>query len=180
VFIVLAIAAAAGPLLGPARSDDRDSAYVHAGCGNVRQHTENLSVAALEEMTLCLVNYERARHDLAPLARNSLLDFASRAHSADIVERQFWSHVNPDGIDPGARMAFAGYDVTTHATGENIVYGRRKDLAFMVDGWMRSPGHRRNILSRSFHEIGVGVARGAPDRRGDKGSAVTITTDFGG
>jgi uncharacterized protein YkwD len=44
--------------------------------------------------------------------------------------------------------------------------------------WMHSPGHRANILSRTFKEIGIGIARGAPES-GQGGDAATYTTDFG-
>lgn len=45
--------------------------------------------------------------------------------------------------------------------------------------WMRSPGHRANILSRTFREVGVGIAIGAPTTAGGVLDAGTYTTDFG-
>jgi hypothetical protein len=118
---------------------------------------------------------------VAPLAFNSKLILSARAHSQDMIARNFFAHVNPSGQDPTARAAAQGYDV---GVGENIDGGGattgadilQSHFGFMVDydniDTSHPLGHRQNILDSSYTEIGLGVA-GA--RYGGK-----ITQDFGG
>jgi hypothetical protein len=88
-----------------------------------------------------------------PLAPQQLLLDVAAAHSQDMIERKFFAHVNPDGADPGDRIAAAGY--SARSWGENIAIDagavQAHDLLF------RSAGHRVNMLRDSFRELGVGV-----------------------
>ncbi|MBH1933003.1 sigma-70 family RNA polymerase sigma factor [Streptomyces sp. AV19] len=108
-----------------------------------------------------LVNAERAKAGCSPLTGNAQLDQAAQAHSDDMAARGFFDHTNPDSKGPGDRVTAAGYRWTTY--GENIAYGQQS-AASVMDGWMKSPGHKANILNCSFKEIGVGVnhAPGGP------------------
>jgi uncharacterized protein YkwD len=65
--------------------------------------------------------------------------------------------------------------------GENLAWGAgsRATPRETVQAWMRSPGHRQNILTRNFREIGVGVVLGAPADLPNGLRAATYTTDFG-
>jgi len=110
-------------------------------------------IYALE--VLRLVNEERSKVALPALAWDEPAAAVAYAHSADMDARQFFSHVNPSGQDPGARLAAAG--VTGFATfGENIALGQRTP-AIVVSEWMASEGHRENILNPAFTHLGVGV-----------------------
>jgi uncharacterized protein YkwD len=93
-----------------------------------------------------------------PLAVHGALHCAARVHSLDMLEREFFDHVNPDGETPFDRMARAGYAYT--AAAENIAQGQISADEVM-SSWMSSPGHCRNIMDPHFTEIGVGVADGA-------------------
>jgi uncharacterized protein YkwD len=130
---------------------------------------------------LCLLNEERRQHGLAPLRRSAELELASQLHSDDMGVRKFFAHRTPDGVDPSARMEAAGYPVTTTATGENLAWGSKAEATpvRIVEGWMKSPGHRENILRREFTEVGVGVAYEAPIV-GHIRPVGVYTTDFGG
>lgn len=97
-----------------------------------------------------------------PLALNSLLTLASRAHSLDMAQRDFFDHVNPDNADPTDRAQAQGY---TGTAGENIAAGYLNvDEAHVA--WLESLGHRLNVLSLhasfddDFHydEFGPGIA----------------------
>jgi uncharacterized protein YkwD len=101
------------------------------------------------------VNAERATAGCAPLSADSGLAAVARAHSADMRDRDFFSHDNPDGLDPFDRAAAAGLD----ARAENIAYGYA-DAAEVMAGWMGSRGHRENILDCDLRTLGVGVATG--------------------
>jgi uncharacterized protein YkwD/stress response protein SCP2 len=104
-----------------------------------------------------LTNRQRTRTGLPPLAVDTRLAAAAQAHSADMVDRDFYSHTDPDGGKPWDRAAAAGAGRRT--VGENIACGQRSP-ADVVEGWMNSPGHRANILKADFTHIGVGLAGG--------------------
>ena len=130
---------------------------------------------------LCLLNEERADHGLPALRYNPLLELASQRHSEDMAARDFFAHNTPDGVDPQARMAAAGYPLVGRHTGENLYWGEEMHAppVAAMDGWMHSPGHRENILRPEFAEVGVGVAYDAPVA-GGHGRSALYTTDFGG
>ncbi|MFF4452434.1 sigma-70 family RNA polymerase sigma factor [Streptomyces goshikiensis] len=107
---------------------------------------------------IALVNKERAAAGCGPLTENSQLRSAAQGHSDDMAARNFFDHTNPDGADPGKRTTAAGYRWSTY--GENIARGQQ-NAASVMDSWMKSPGHRANILNCSFKEIGVGIHQGA-------------------
>ncbi|MCC3769714.1 sigma-70 family RNA polymerase sigma factor [Streptomyces sp. UNOC14_S4] len=116
---------------------------------------------SLGAQVTALVNAERAKAGCSPVTENGTLDRAAQGHSDDMAARNFFDHTNPDGKGPGDRITAAGYRWSTY--GENIAYGQQ-DPASVMDSWMHSDGHRRNILNCSFKEIGVGVnhAPGGP------------------
>ncbi|MFE9933011.1 sigma-70 family RNA polymerase sigma factor [Streptomyces sp. NPDC005533] len=107
---------------------------------------------------LALVNTERAAAGCGPLKEDPQLRAAAQGHSDDMAARDFFSHTNPDGADPGQRTTSAGYRWSTY--GENIAKGQQTAQSVM-DSWMKSPGHRANILNCSFKDLGVGVHQGA-------------------
>ena len=106
---------------------------------------------------LCLHNVERERHDLPALRRNARLERAAQAHADDMAEREFFDHVTPDGVEPDQRMRRAGY--RGRLVAENLAHGDAEAGApgSMLDGWMHSPGHRKNILHPRLREIGIGI-----------------------
>ncbi|MBL7511718.1 CAP domain-containing protein, partial [Frankia nepalensis] len=104
---------------------------------------------------IALTNLERQRHGLAPLAPDPLLGVAAAAHSEDMARRRFFDHRNPDGLQVADRVTALGYRYATVA--ENIAAGQRTPIE-VVEGWMNSPGHRRNILLPEITQIGVGYA----------------------
>lgn len=97
-----------------------------------------------------------------PLALNADLTVASRLHTQDMADRDFFDHVNPDGLDPTDRAVAAGY---VGVAGENIAAGQQSVLEAHI-AWLKSVGHRKNVLSlhdnfdASFHydEFGPGFA----------------------
>jgi uncharacterized protein YkwD len=171
------------PLNAAAGSRTVTRAYDDVGCGSVRDVGWNITGPAGKAMTLCLLNVERARGGLSPLVESGLLDRAAERHSADMIARRFFEHVNPDGVPPENRMAAAGYTlIPGTTTGENIAWGDGglASPAAIVDSWMHSPEHRENILRPAFREVGIGVSLGnRPTAARDTRRAATYTTDFG-
>lgn len=100
-----------------------------------------------------LVNVERAKVGCKDLTEDKRLDNAAQGHSDDMSAHSYFSHTSQDGRTFVDRERNAGY---TNAGGENIAEGYTSPEAVM-DGWMHSDGHRRNILDCSFTTIGVGV-----------------------
>ena len=135
---------------------------------------------AAEVATLCLLNAERKARGLHPLRSDGRLRLAAVRQSRDMVKRHFLEHVNPDGVDHHTRIVRAGYEVGQgeFATGENLGTGEREAStpAVIVDGWMHSKGHRRNILRPGFEAIGIGIV----PRYQDGAPGGTYTTTFAG
>jgi uncharacterized protein YkwD len=109
----------------------------------------------VEAQVISIVNAERAANGCGPVAADEGLAAVARAHSADMVARDFFSHVNPDGLDPFERAAAAGQS----ARAENIAAGQPDATAVMA-AWMGSSGHRANILNCGLTRLGVGVGHG--------------------
>jgi uncharacterized protein YkwD len=153
-------------------------------CGTTEEWPSKTGVDSADRTTLCLVNLERTRRGLPPLRQNALLDAASAEHSQDMVRRDYFEHATPDGRSVADRLRAIGYQRGVSASaGENIAYGvqEKSTPASIVRAWMRSPGHRADILRPAFTEIGIGISLGAPEvlERYRRDSA-TYTTDFGG
>jgi|RhiMetdeSRZDD1v2_1073273.scaffolds.fasta_scaffold1598157_1 uncharacterized protein YkwD len=156
-------------------------ASASAGCKHARTHPSQLSRVEVKRTTLCLLNHQRKLHGRRALDPNRKLARAARKHARDMVERKYFSHTSLGGasfvdrimrqdyVDPGQGWTL----------GENLAWGSY-ELATprsIVRSWMHSPGHRANILNGDFHEIGVGVVRGAPEPGVE--SAATYATSFG-
>lgn len=105
---------------------------------------------------LALVNEERAAVGCPALTVNAMLTKAAQDHSEDMAAHSTMSHTGSDGSGPGQRITRAGYQWSTYA--ENVAYGY-DTAAKVMDGWMNSPGHKRNILDCDVKEIGIGLAQ---------------------
>jgi uncharacterized protein YkwD len=124
-----------------------------AGAGATNKGApENLSA---ENQVLVIVNAERAKAGCKALTVDNRLAAAARKHSADMVARNYFSHTTPDGVDFSKRIDNEGYRWST--VGENIAAGQPNAVEVMK-AWMKSPGHRANILNCAFRNIGIGVA----------------------
>lgn len=129
--------------------------------------------ADVEDFVHHAVNDRRAEHDLEPLEWDGTVASVSRAHSADMHDRDYFAHENPDGESPFDRFGEVGD--YCRAYGENIAmtvadrrvrepeggvvrYRSPEELASgLVEQWMNSPPHREAILSDRWDRGGVGV-----------------------
>lgn len=115
---------------------------------------QNEQLTGYEEQVLALTNQVRKEAGLPPCAGNdSNLNRSARAKSEDMANRSYFSHTSPVYGDPFAMMR--NFGVTYQAAGENIAKGQPTPQD-VVDAWMASPGHRANILNKSFTHLGVG------------------------
>jgi uncharacterized protein YkwD len=110
----------------------------------------------LEAQMLVMVNEERAKVGLHPLQADPEIQQVARAHSKDMFARGYFSHINPDGKDPFDRIRDA--HVRFISAGENLAMARSLRIAH--NGLMNSPGHRANILQKSFGRVGIGIIDG--------------------
>ncbi len=106
---------------------------------------------AYEAQVLGLVNNERAKYGLSPLVQDSGATQVAHLRAKEIVES--FSHTRPNGSSCFTAANELG--VSYRSAGENIAYGYPTPEA-VVNGWMNSEGHRKNILSASFGKIGIG------------------------
>lgn len=92
------------------------------------------------------------------LTLDTQLNAASDKHALDMATYTYFSHTGRDGSQPWDRMTREGY--VWRAAGENIAAGYTTTRS-VVDGWLKSPGHCRNIMSVNFRNVGVGYAYSA-------------------
>ena len=149
------------------------------GCAGSWLRPTQANVPQVRAATLCLINAQRARHSLPPLSENLLLQRAAELHSLDMAARDFFEHKTPDGVHPDARIVRQGYPPIL--VGENLAWGEtvKSAPAAIVEMWMNSPGHRRNILEPQYREIGIGMAYEAPEAQPEPKQAAIYTTTFG-
>jgi uncharacterized protein YkwD len=118
--------------------------------------------ADLEARLFIEVNAVRARHHLIPLRRRPELDAVARGHSHDMARRNYMSHDTPEGANPVDRITRSGVSGFTLAA-ENLGKTNRRDPNHeIVQNWLASPDHRRNLLTPPFNTTGIGIVL-APD-----------------
>jgi uncharacterized protein YkwD len=110
-----------------------------------------------ETAVLALVNEARVDAGCGALTADPALAAVARAHSADMRDRDYFSHTSPEGLSPFDRAEQAGVG---YSRAENIAFGQA-DAAAVMEAWLKSPGHRANILDCELTKLGVGVAEGA-------------------
>ncbi len=103
---------------------------------------------------VALENAHRLEVGCPALDWNDAVGRVAQAHTEDMVDRNFFSHTNPDGKSPFDRLHDAGITYTSAA--ENIAYGYPTASA-VLSGWLGSPGHRANIENCSLTAHGVGL-----------------------
>lgn len=127
------------------------------------------SWTAFEDEVLRLTNVERANgatcggtaYPAVPaLGADAKLREAARCHSLDMAVNDFFDHTGSNGSNAGERITQAGYQWSYWA--ENISTGRPTP-ADVVDAWMNSEGHCKNIMRSSSEELGVGYVFDDPD-----------------
>jgi len=114
-------------------------------------------LAALENEVISLTNVQRTANGCKAVAAEGRLTIAARGHSADMIAKNYFSHVSPSGGTFTSRASAAGYSA---AMSENIAWGW-PTAEKVVSEWMNSAGHRANILNCSAVVVGVGAAKKA-------------------
>ncbi len=110
------------------------------------------------------IDAERRQAGRRPLALDPRLDAAAQRHAEDMLERSYFAHRGRDGRTVRERSRAAGYE--WEAIGENIALNQLS-VKEVVESWMRSPGHRENILDRRYTQTGIGLAMGRDPKTGE-------------
>lgn len=119
-----------------------------------------------------ITNEKRSAVGLSPLSLNQTLSNAAYTKGRDMIDRDYWAHVAPDGTQPW--KFFKDFDYSYRYAGENLArdFSNANDV---VNAWMNSPTHKENLLNPKYKEIGIGVVEGDLS-----GSDTTIVVQFFG
>ena len=104
-----------------------------------------------------LTNEQRRKEGLAELSENPLLSKAALAKGTDMLNKDYWAHVSPDGVEPWVFITKSGYSY--RFAGENLARDFSNARA-AIEAWMASPSHRENLMSPKYEEIGIAVVEG--------------------
>jgi len=172
--LALVAAIATAILLGGVTAPPAEAANACKRHGD--RQPQNLTKKQARNAVICLVNRKRDRRGKPDLARDRRLVDAAQRHSYRMAKKNCFSHQCPGEASLLTRLKKVGYIVSglsRWAYGENIALGTATSGTprKIVNAWMGSSGHRANILSSTFRDIGVGF-------RAD-GSKGFYTTDFG-
>ena len=122
------------------------------------ERVEDPEVILNQEEVIKWTNVQREEHGFSPLGENSKLNAMAQAKIDDMFRYQYFAHQSPLGkeIEDLAK----DFDYEFLAIGENLAMGNFSSEQDLVKAWMESPGHRENILSKKYQEIGVAVEKG--------------------
>ncbi len=94
----------------------------------------------------------------SPLVWNEQLEVSAVRHARDMAANNYFSHTSLDGRTMQDRIRMAGYTFKgfkSYQVGENIAWGPQT-IAQVMDGWLKSPGHCKNLMNPGFKEVGIG------------------------
>jgi uncharacterized protein YkwD len=116
----------------------------------------------IEKRIFEILNAERESRGLRPLVYNDDLAGLARIQSTNMLKHKFFSHTDQNGMNPQQRKVLH-FPKLMGGVGENIAmhYGASPEevAVNLMKGWMNSPGHRANILKKSYSHVGVGIAQ---------------------
>ena len=121
--------------------------------GNAEQRASQEGISETEMRVIELTNAERRKAGLSDLKADAEISNVARQKSADMQQNNYFSHTSPTYGSPFDMMRDFGISYNT--AGENIAMGQRSPEE-VVQAWMNSEGHRKNILSPNFTHIGIG------------------------
>lgn len=104
-----------------------------------------------------LTNARREEAGVHPLSLDPVLTQAALMKASDMIARDYWAHVSPEGAEPWHFFVQSGYKY--RFAGENLArdFSNANDV---VSAWIASPTHRENLLASRYQDIGVAVVDG--------------------
>jgi uncharacterized protein YkwD len=103
-------------------------------------------------------NFYRNQNNLKLLEEDEQLDKIAYLRIKDMFEKQYFAHYSKSGIGAPEIAQNVSYKYIT--IGENIALGNFSDDKELVDAWMASEGHRKNILNARYTKIGIALEKG--------------------
>lgn len=120
---------------------------------------KNDTVSITADGIITATNMARTQNGGLPvLTQNEILNASAMAKLDDLFKYQYFEHTSPSGVVLSDIVEGVGYEYVV--IGENLALGDFRSSQEFVDEWMKSPGHRANILNARYEEIGVAVKRG--------------------
>jgi hypothetical protein len=126
--------------------------------GLIAKHIRSDSILTKAGVFL-YTNVERRNALLLEFSSSPGLDAVAAGRVSDMFSKQYFEHEYPGGKTASDLAETGGYEYIS--IGENIAMGDFEDDQDLVNAWMNSPGHRANILNKSFSELGVAVGKGS-------------------
>jgi uncharacterized protein YkwD len=128
------------------------------------------------------LNAIRRAHGLRPFKLSAELSRAAIAHAESMATKGYFSHDSADGSSFDRRLAHYYAKANQCRLGENIIWASGgAGSGMLIRAWMASHGHRENILTPAFREIGIGIVEQSSAQGVYGGQDVEIAvTDFGG
>ncbi|PBE36776.1 sporulation protein [Clostridioides difficile] len=136
--------------------DNNNSDSTNKPDDNNNSGSTSESFSAYQKEVVDLVNIERAKAGLNPLTLDSSISNVATKKSQDMIDNNYFSHNSPTYGSPFDMLKKFGISYKT--AGENIAMGQKTPKE-VVNAWMNSEGHRKNIMNPNFSKIGVGVAQ---------------------
>lgn len=119
--------------------------------------TPDFLAAVLPGVLVTLANEDRSANGVGELAVDPLLVAAAQLKANDMAEKGYFAHVTPDGYQPWHFLQLVGYNY--EAAGENLAVNF-SDSEDVQKAWMKSPGHRENLLRGQYTHVGIATAVG--------------------
>ncbi len=132
----------------------------------VLSYSTNISDSGL----LSESNSVRQKNQQPRLVQNPQLAAAAQAKATDMANRNYWTHLTPEGKTPWTFIDGQGY--AYQKAGENLAYGFATQSE-VVTGWLNSPAHKENLLDKDYREVGYGVAN-SPDYQGSGPQTIVV------
>lgn len=122
----------------------------------------NLLAGLTQQLIIQEVNPVRENYGFLDLNVNKKLTQAAQLKAQDMIDREYFDHTGPEGELPWTWLDLVEYDYA--AAGENLAidFG---DPIMLLNAWLNSPSHARNILNGYFIDIGIGIAEGKMNGR---------------
>ena len=142
--------------------------YIPKINSNILGYASNISIQDVVNLT----NQKRSEAGLSALSLNQELSAAAYTKGRDMIDKDYWAHVSPDGTQPWKFFNDFGYKYKF--AGENLARDF-SNASTAVEAWMNSPTHKENILNPKYKEIGIGIVEGDL-----AGSDTTVIVQFFG
>lgn len=146
-------------IASPSIANPRSSETLVSSTSSYTLAAQSNNIAHVEDQVFHQINEQRQSHGLAPLQLNRQLSLVARSHSQQMANRNFYNHIDHQGHNHRDRVEASG--LRAYLIGENLMkcICASDPAGLLVQSWMDSHAHRKNILLTEMKETGVGIWR---------------------